>query len=111
MTDWHNPQVIEATTEDSGRQVLVNRPGRTHLVWQGAASHGGTQWFGPADLSDVRVIVDAEGKVMPPPITDEMRKAINAALWETLGMANVQPLVIRQAERRVLSALGGADHG
>ena len=74
MSNWHNAQVIEATTP-LGRRVVTYCGGDLYRLVSGVVVTA-------AELSDVRVIVDAEGKVAPPQITDEMVAAHDWALVE-----------------------------
>lgn len=66
--DWHYAQVNDATTPHGRNLVFRQEDESTYWI-----ERSGAIWYSH-ELSDVRVIVDHDGNVVPQPITEEMIK-------------------------------------
>ena len=127
VSDWRNAQVIEATVDGQRLFLTKRRSDLTYTDYDGSMLYPWSSQddeHAHDDLSDVRVIVDAEGKVAPPPITDEMVRPIAEALYHAVMVETRDewPLFqflpdasrrrwIDDARAALTAALGGADHG
>lgn len=97
--DWHAAQVIDATTLGGERKILLKITS-WHLYRD---STGGVH--DRRDLSDVRVIVDRDGDVAPPPIN---RDAATRAVFAELNLGyDHRRYAHRFADAVVTAALGG----
>jgi hypothetical protein len=107
---WQKALVIEATW------TVKSRSGRGALRSVGSgwwSGMNGVGIFRNADLSNIRVIVDRDGNVAPPKITDEM---VNVAAWEIHkacgcdGVCEPDPEDWNGARAALAAALGGETH-
>lgn len=106
VSDWRNAQVIEARWRGARHILTCNRVDPVFSTFDGRRPNY-------HELSDMRVIVDAEGKVVPPEVTTEMVERFTRE-WHRAGSAEkpagcLLPWYPRVHES-LAAALGGADH-